>query len=527
MPLLYFTMMLIPWLCYLYYVLPYYLQMLQQNTYNKDWAYLKWLKKNAFKNTWEFKISQLFLFILGLFLIENSVLFASLALMGTYVVLAYLFRRKLKQQNTREPLVYTARIKRLIGSTVMSYCLSIGLASQYFNSFFILILLAYFPHLLILVVKLVNAPIEKAIYLKFKWQAINKLKALPYLKTIGITGSYGKTSSKNILSEILSLRFNTLPTPKNYNTPNGLLITINNFLNKFHECFIAEMGARNTGEIKELCDLVKPTYGILTIIGTAHLESFGNQANIQKTKFELIESLPAHGIALLNADDELQTTYKLKTKAQVKWFSIKNKNADFLAKDIKTTSEGVSFKLFLKREQKSYEFTTKLLGAANVYNILAACALAYELGMTISELQKAVKRLTPTEHRLELKNMGDFMLIDDSYSNNPLTAKLSLDVLKSMPGKKIIITSGMIELGSLQTKANEEYGEAIASVCDEVILIGNEQTKEIQNGLRHKHYDEKHIYIIEDIKLAFNLISELKTKETYVLLKNDLTDIYQ
>ena len=135
--------------------------------------------------------------------------------------------------------------------------------------------------------------------------ASKKLKSMPSLKVIGITGSYGKTSSKNILNDILSVKYYVLPTPKNFNTPVWLTITINNYLDKFNDYFIAEMGAFKKGEIKYLCDYVKPTYGILTKVGTAHLESFGSQQNIQEGKFELIESLPSDGIGVLNGDDPL------------------------------------------------------------------------------------------------------------------------------------------------------------------------------------------------------------------------------
>ena len=146
----------------------------------------------------------------------------------------------------------------------------------------------------------------------FKRKAIRKLKEMTNLKVVGITGSYGKTSSKNILNDILNVKYNSFPTPKNFNTPVGLIITINNYLDKFNDIFIAEMGAFKRGEIKELCDLVHPTYGILTTIGTTHLDSFGSRENIQKGKFELIESLPPDGIGILNADDPYQVSYQSK-----------------------------------------------------------------------------------------------------------------------------------------------------------------------------------------------------------------------
>ena len=174
------------------------------------------------------------------------------------------------------------------------------------------------------------------VYISYRNKATNKLTNMKNLKVIGITGSYGKTSSKNILSDILNVKYNALPSPKNFNTPYGLIITINNHLDKFDDILIAEMGAYKQGEIKELCDLVKPKYGILTKIGTAHIEIFGSQENIQKGKFELIESLPSDGIGVLNGDDEFQLNYKLKNDCKIIWIGIDNKDVDVRACDIKT-----------------------------------------------------------------------------------------------------------------------------------------------------------------------------------------------
>jgi UDP-N-acetylmuramoyl-tripeptide--D-alanyl-D-alanine ligase len=349
---------------------------------------------------------------------------------------------------------------------------------------------------------------------------------MPNLKMIGITGSYGKTSSKNILNDILSIKYNVLPTPKNLNTPYGLMITINNHLDKFTDIFIAEMGAYKKGEIQELCDFVHPKYGILTKIGTAHLESFGSQENIQAGKFELIESLPHDGVGILNGDDSLQVEYKLKNNCKILWIGIDNKNVDVRAENIKVTNEGTTFNVIFKGDKKKYEFETKLLGYANVYNILASIALGYEFGITIQELQRSVKRVKPVEHRLELKKYLDINIIDDAYNSNPVGSKMAVDVLDTMPGKKIIVTPGMTELGEMEYELNKTFGNHIAQICDEVVLVGKTQTKPIQDGLMESKYNKKNIHILNDVKEAFVLIQKLKEGETYVLLENDLPDIF-
>ena len=307
---------------------------------------------------------------------------------------------------------------------------------------------------------------------------------------------------------------------------NGLMISINNKLDKFSDVFIAEMGAFKRGEIKQKCDFIRPQYGILTTIGTAHLESFGSRENIQKAKFELIDSLPETGIAVLNMDDEYQRNYKIKSKCKVVWVSIGNKNADVCASDISLSNRGTKFTCSFKDKKKKCEFETKLLGSANVYNVLQAIAMAYNLGMNLEQIQIGVKRIETVEHRLQLRKYGNIDIIDDAYNSNPVGSKMALDVLGMMDGKKIIVTPGMIELGEEQHNLNMEFGRQIAKVCDEVILVGEMQTRPILEGLKKEKYDLKKIHILNDVKEAFPLMRKLSDNKTYVLLENDLPDIF-
>ena len=379
---------------------------------------------------------------------------------------------------------------------------------------------------MIMIANVINKPIEKMVFNHYKRLAKNKLDSMNNLKRVAITGSYGKTSCKNILNDILNVKYNSLATEKSFNTMNGLMITINNKLDKFTDIFISEMGAFRRGEIKEKCNFIHPQYGILTTIGTAHLESFGSRENIQKAKFELIDSLPEDGIAILNMDDEYQTNYEIKSKCTKKWISLKNKKADVYASNIKLSNKGTSFDCTFKDKKETIKLETKLLGEANIYNILQAVALSYSLGLSLEQIKTGVKRVSTIEHRLELKKNGNINLIDDAYNSNPIGSSMALDVLNMMDGKKIIVTPGMIELGDKQYEYNMEFGRHIAKVCDEVILIGEEQTKPILDGLKKEKYDEKHIHILNDVKLSFPLMRKLSDNSTYVLLENDLPDIF-
>ena len=504
--------------------------MLQQNWYNEGNRYLKWI----FKNIKQVFVSLDILFLC--FIIFNFIhldyIWLMIFFIIFYMVFTLLYLKERKTEQSKLELKITARVKRLFTTQTILYLLP--LLWMYFNfreddlnQYYLIIgAMIYLCYFVTFITSLINTPIEKLLSYRFKRKAQKKLKSNSNLKVIGITGSYGKTSSKNILSDVLNVKYNALPTPKNFNTPVGLTITINNYLDKFTDYFIAEMGAFKRGEVQYLCDFVHPTYGILTKIGTAHLESFGSQENIQKGKFELIESLPSDGIGILNGDDELQRNYHLKNNCKIVWIGIENADVDVRATNIKLSHTGTTFDCIFKGDKKKYKFETKLLGQANVYNILAAIALGKELGISIEQLQVGVKKVNPVEHRLELKKSGNINIIDDAYNSNPVGAKMALEVLKMMPGKRIVVTPGMIELGAKQQELNYEFGRQIADHVDEVILVGKKQTKDIYDGIISKKFDKKRIYVINDVKEAFPMMRSLADKETYVLLENDLPDIF-
>ncbi len=515
------------------------LHMLQQNLYNENNRYLKWMISHSSNLISIEFIIFLIIFLADSFWVEKKGISLVLNVVAFFLYLNFILRyyKIQKESPVKKPLVYTARIKRLIVTTTIVYFLPLLFffltrESLVLSSFclFLYALLTYLNPFIYLITNFINKyTVEKYVYFHFKHLALKKLKQMNHLKVIGITGSYGKTSSKNILADILNIKYITLPTPKNLNTPYGLIMTINNNLDKFTDIFIAEMGAYRKGEIKELCDLVHPKYGILTRIGTAHLETFGSEENIQKTKFELIESLPKDGIGVLNRDDPKQVNYLLKNDCKILWIGIENKDVDVLAQNIKCSNTGTHFYVIFKGDKKKYSFETKLLGQHNVYNILASLALGREFGISIPQLQQAVKAVRPIEHRLELKKLGNFYQIDDAYNSNPTGARNALEVLSMMPGKKIIVTPGMIELGDKEAELNEKFGEQIAelSKADYVILIGKKQTGPIRKGLEKKHFDMDKVIVYNNVLDAYTFIRGIKGKEDiYALFENDLPDTY-
>ena len=507
------------------------LHMMQQNLYNENNRYIRWILKNN-KEFFSIEIITILITIIAICINIDM----NLLLMTTVLVISVIFlvsgsswRKLILTDQNKKKLVITARVKRLIFTTTLLYLIPLVFLYLYNLLWIVLIIcvMTYLNAFVVFIAMIINTPVEKCVYLHYKTKAQRKIKSMSNLKIIGITGSYGKTSSKNILSDILNIKYNALPTPKNLNTFNGLIMTVNNHMDKFTDIFIAEMGAYVKGEIKRLCKLVKPKYGILTRIGTAHLETFGSQENIQKGKFELIESLPSDGFGILNGDDPLQVSYKLKNNVKIIWIGIENQEADVRATNIKCSSKGTSFDVILKNDKNKYKFETKLLGNHNVYNILAGIACGIEFGIDMESLQKAVAGVRPIEHRLEIKKLGNFTMIDDAYNSNPTGAENACKVLGMMPGVKVIVTPGMIELGDKEDEYNKKFGNQIAEVADYVILIGERKTKPIKEGLLEKKFDKDKIIVFNDVREAYPYIGNIaNNEEVYALFENDLPDTY-
>ena len=514
-----------------------FLHMLQQNLYNENNRYLKWIFRNV-RQFWDIDIFIMAIALIGALVtydLERCSLLNGVVLIGLNTFLALSWNSRIKHDQNKKPLVITKRVKRLIITTTILYLIPIILGGFNYNdqqfvwtALFILSVMLFLNPFIIFIANIINYPYERGVYHYYKRKAQNKLKSMPNLKIIGITGSYGKTSSKNILSDILNVRYNALPTPRNLNTYNGLIMTVNNNMDKFTDIFIAEMGAYVKGEIKGLCDLVKPKYGILTTIGTAHLESFGSEENIISSKFELIESLPQDGFAILNGDDPKQVNYKLRNKVKTIWIGIDNEDVDVRACNIKCSSKGTSFDVVFSNSSEKYSFETKLLGKHNVYNILAGIACGVEFGITTSELQMAVKMVKPVEHRLELKKLGLFYQIDDAYNSNPVGAKNACEVLGMMDGVRIVVTPGMIELGEKEAYYNKEFGKQIAAVSDYAVLIGEKRTKPIHDGLLSQGFDKDKIVVFNDVREAYAFINSLSDgkNQIFALFENDLPDTY-
>jgi UDP-N-acetylmuramoyl-tripeptide--D-alanyl-D-alanine ligase len=436
-----------------------------------------------------------------------------------------------RPRQAKKPLVYTNRVKRMLVTQGMFLAALLLFLFSVENPKVQAACLAA-AHLLapcfVLLADRVNMPLEKSINQSYIKDAKRRLREHPGLIVVGITGSYGKTSTKFFLHRILSVKYDVLMTPESFNTTLGVVRTVREKLKPFHEIFICEMGARNVGDIAEICDIVRPRYGILTSIGPQHIESFKSLENVVRAKFELPDALPGDGAAFLNFGNphiRAECLRRGQTGQTVTYgFS---EDCGYRAGNIVTSGEGSSFSVRMP-DSIEMSFETQLIGKHNVENILAAIAVADFLGVERRRIAMGVRRLESVPHRLQLIRHGKDLLIDDAYNSNAAGAKAALDVLAMFDGCKILVTPGMIELGVKAKELNEKFGAQASEVCDFVILVGKRQTESIRKGLADAGYPDDNIFISEDIFQGLARVRELdgKGKQKVVLLENDLPDNY-
>jgi UDP-N-acetylmuramoyl-tripeptide--D-alanyl-D-alanine ligase len=382
---------------------------------------------------------------------------------------------------------------------------------------------------------LINKPVENRISRWFIDDARRMLKEHPGLRIIGITGSYGKTSVKYYLTTLLSESFSVLMTPESYNTPMGIVRTIREHLKPTHEIFVCEMGARHLHDIKEITDIVEPDDGIVTSIGYQHLETFHSLENIISTKYELLDAVadkekkegkaPGKHLKFVNGDNEI-IRGNMKYKDAITYGL--SEGVDYRATDVTVTGAGTSFSVTSPSGEKA-DFTTRLVGRHNVENIVGAIAAANSLGVPMSKLKMAVRRLQSVPHRLELTRHGNVSILDDAYNSNPNGAKVALETLSLFEGSvKILVTPGMVELGEKEAEYNREFGKQAAAVCDYLILVGQKNSEDIMKGALEGGMSEDAIFLKNTFNEASALMYELDAgREKVILLENDLPDNYK
>ncbi|PTQ99446.1 UDP-N-acetylmuramoyl-tripeptide--D-alanyl-D-alanine ligase [Mucilaginibacter yixingensis] len=515
---------LIALLIYAFAKLRYELHMMQLNSYRNE-RYGKWLKNNLVigPRIWEV----IMLAITGVLIFLASPLVTALAFISCFGLLAWmLFAKKQKK-----PVVFTSRATRLFATLFALTVILAGVHAIFAHngvmSLWGLAFLTFLSFVLIFVANMLMAPVEASVNRWYYKDAQRILSERPDLIIIGITGSYGKTSTKHFLHRMLSEKYNVLMTPGSFNTTMGVIRTIREQLQATHQVFIAEMGAKQFHDIKEICDLVHPHIGILTAVGEQHLETFKTIQNVQKTKFELIDALPSGALAVLNHDYEFVANRPVSDR-KTAYYSAEDPSIDYYIGNVSYSARGSEFTVFHKGEAKG-TFQTRLVGSYNLSNILASYIVAKNLDVSDTSIAFAIKKLEPVQHRLEVKVHGNGVtVIDDAFNSNPVGSKMALEVLKGIEGtRKIIITPGMIELGDKQEHYNMLLGEQMADSCDYVVVVAKTNSAAILKGLKNKNYPDEQIYMAQNFKDATGHLGTMVKAGDVLLYENDLPDTYE
>lgn len=506
------------------------LMMLQQNSYRND-RYSRWLSTSQDSTS-------------AMRLVSGAVLLASLSTLtpaiwisaGLICAVSLTNTIILVRKKYKKPLVMTRRASRILLTMLLLaaiptvICLFVCQAQGASLIFVVDIILAAFcfSQSFALVANWLLKPVEANINRKYYQDAERILRGMPDLKIIGVTGSYGKTSTKHYLNRILSEKYDVMMTPGSFNTTMGVIRTVREYLKPYNEVFIVEMGAKQPGDIKEICDLVHPEIGIVTAVGEQHLESFKTIENVQRTKFELIDSLPTDGLAVVNNDFPFVANRKVDNVKCIRYAVIECGSAQYIAEDIRYSAHGTSFTVVTPTGEK-FGFSTHLVGECNVSNLLAAIIVALRLEVPIEKISYAVNDIQQVEHRLNMKRTpGGVTIIDDAFNSNPTGSKMALDVLKMMTGgRRIIVTPGMIELGERQEELNAKFGEYIAGAADIAIIVGHYNREAIISGIKSTDTTSLDVHTVNSFSEAQQLLATTLKPGDIILYENDLPDTFK
>ncbi|HBW36053.1 UDP-N-acetylmuramoyl-tripeptide--D-alanyl-D-alanine ligase [Desulfosporosinus sp. BICA1-9] len=344
-------------------------------------------------------------------------------------------------------------------------------------------------------------------------------------KVVGVTGSNGKTTTKDMIAAVLSQRFRVHRNKENQNNELGLPITVLN-APLGTELLILEMGMRGLGEIKALCDISRPDIGVITNIGTTHLELLQTQERIAQAKWELVESLPEEGIAILNAEDLFSVKMAKNDSHLIRYYGIEGEFALPQIKGAQLNSWGALGTTFdVTFQDETAKAKLPLPGTHNVLDALAALAVGTALGVSLAEGCVGLEELELSRMRLEVRQgVGGTVLLNDVYNANPVSMKASLQVLKGRAGvnKSLAILGEMYELGTAAESGHREVGQTLAELGVSRLITVGKLAEEIAQGARMAGYLENQIKVTntreEAIEKALDLLT-LLGPGTWVLIK--------
>ena len=338
------------------------------------------------------------------------------------------------------------------------------------------------------------------------------------LPIIGITGSNGKTTTKDIVSSVLQQKYKLIKTKDNYNNEIGVPLTLLQ-ITEDTQVAVVEMAMRGLGQIKYLCEIASPNVGIITNIGPVHYELLGSMENIAKAKGELVDALPDHGLAILNGEDIRCRRIAAGFSGKAITYGFSNAH-DVWAEKIRQENFSTSFELHSKEAQ--VDVNLPLPGEHNVLNALAAAAAGIHLGLDLREVACGLNSVQISTMRLEVTaGPGKSTIINDSYNANPVSVKASLTILHNMSKgrKKIAVLGDMLELGELTIAGHQEVGKAVAQYeFDFLITVGSLAAEIAREAVRTGMLQET-VYHFEEIEAAARKLSQILTRDALVLIK--------
>jgi UDP-N-acetylmuramoyl-tripeptide--D-alanyl-D-alanine ligase len=468
---------------------------------------------------------------IALFLSDFSML---LTLLGTCVLGSIAFFEKDPRKNAKVALKITARAKRIYSvACILLAVLQLGFFAIFSENLPFLwasqiILFQSIPFSLVFACMLLEKN-ENLRQQNFMREAKRQLEEVnPFI--IGVTGSYGKTSTKEALGKILqATRGPTFWPGKSINTLMGITREVRTHLKQGIQYAVIEMGAYGSGSIQRLCTLTPPQAAIITGIGLAHLERFGTEESIFLGKAELAKAVPPEGILVCNGDNPgARQIAKENPKKQLYLYGLNphNTGLDATISTMEVTLSGTRFTL--QWRGKTYPAFTPLLGKAALSNVLGAFTMACALGSDPEYVLGVIRNLEPVDNRLELQQEEGITYLKDAYNSNPYGFTSALEVLAALPVKRrILVTPGMIELGSQQEFQNHSIGKLAGQICDMAIIVGETNRKALETGILSGGIEAHRLICCSSREEAFALLKKLVQEEDGVLIENDLTDLYE
>jgi UDP-N-acetylmuramoyl-tripeptide--D-alanyl-D-alanine ligase len=434
----------------------------------------------------------------------------------------------------KKPLVMTARARRILlvavawGAVLVAAGVAIGLLggtrSGVALGMIVATLVATLGFHPVLVANLTLWPFEEMSRRRFQRMAAAEL-ARQRPRIIAITGSAGKTTTKELVAHLLSAKYRVLKTPASFNTPLGIARTVNDSL-QGQEYFVVEMGAYKRGEIAKLCRLVEgPDISVITTVNAQHLERFGSLEATAEAKFEIVEGLKEGGTAVLNFD-----VAAVRERAgriggiSVISFGVESEEAELRGSNVVETESGIEF--YVQFGGETAHVVTQLMARHNATNVLAAIGVGLSCGLELGYMAAAIRQFRPPEHRLApMQAANGVTVLDDAYNANPEGIIGAIEVLgRYAPRRRILVTPGLIEMGKEKAAYHARIGAAAAANVDVAFLVGPKQTADIKEAMIGASFPGASLHVVRGLDEARETLSKILAPGDVILYANDLPD---